>query len=133
MFCVRPPSPPEAVALSDFIRRPYWVPLKEQLMTMRLETPPEVLPPMETPWPVPKLQLVTTVSEDVPAVLPSAMLSSPSLIEEFSTRQFVPIRSMPSVLGEKPGALIVIPWTVTLPVVLLNTICMEGEFSKVAF
>src|SRR5580698_600884 len=102
-----PPSPPELLALSDFIRMPYCVPLNVQFTTVRFETPPEVLLPIDRPCPKPKLQLVTSVPEDVPAVLPSAMQSSPSLMKLFSTRQFVPMRSMPSVLGDEPEVLIV--------------------------
>src|SRR5215469_1098318 len=99
-FCVMPPEPPELVALSDLRRMPNCVPLNVQFATTRFETPRAVLLPMESPWPNPKAQLVTIVYQDVPPVLPRAMQSSPSLIEQSLTRTLVPSRSMPSVLGE---------------------------------
>src|ERR1051326_2484100 len=43
----------------------------------------------------------------------TAMLSSPTEIEQFWIRKFVPAGSMPSVFGELPGALMVTPKTVT--------------------
>src|SRR5580698_3816974 len=88
---------------------------------------------MDIPWPVPKAQLVTIVFQDVPPVLPRAMQSSPSLNVQPFTKTLVPIRSMPSVLGEVPIVLLVIPWMVMLASEPLNIICMEGGFSKVTF
>src|ERR1700722_8020661 len=128
-----PPAPGELDALSDFIRMPYCVPVNEHAPTTKFETPLDVLPPMESPWPDPKMQFVIMMPEHVPPVLPSAMLSSPSLMLQFCTRQLVPIKSIPSVFGELLGVLIVIPWMVTLPVAFLKVRCIEGEFCSSTF
>ncbi len=69
-----PPS-----ARSDFRRMPYWVPLKVQLVTSTLLTPPLVMLPMERPCPVPKLQ-PETVTPLVVLEPPIWTRSSPSLI-----------------------------------------------------
>jgi hypothetical protein len=64
---------------SDLSRIPYWVPLKVQLLTSMLLTPPEVMLPMERPWPVPKVQPVTVIPLQV-LEPPTWTRSSPSLI-----------------------------------------------------
>ena len=51
IWVVVPPS-----VLFDLRRRPYWVPVKTQLFTCTLVTPPLVILPMERPWPVPNVQ-----------------------------------------------------------------------------
>src|SRR5215468_2073035 len=131
-FCTMPPR-----SLSDLIRMPLSVLLKVQLMTVRLETPPEVLLPMETPCPSPKVQLVITTSTEAEALLPSATLSSPTLILQLRMTALVSAKSMASVLcdgligSEEDGAAIVTPSMVTFPALPLMIMCMDGELEKV--
>ena len=61
----------------------------------------------------------------------ATMLSSPSATEQFCTRKFVPATSMPSVLGDVPGALMVTPKSVTLLLAPLNARWKFGEFRNV--
>jgi len=44
------------------MRMPLAVPVNVQLLTSRSNTPPESMLPMETPWPVPNVQLETVMS-----------------------------------------------------------------------
>src|ERR1035438_10914826 len=98
---------------------------------------------MDTPCPLPKVQLVTRVSDvGAPLLLvPRAMLSSPTLILQSCTRQFVPTRSIPSVLCDcnkvgtpvEGGALSVMPRIVMLPPLPLNTMFCFGAFERVTF
>jgi len=64
-FCAIPPAPGDLAALSDFMRMPYSVPLNEQLVTVKFDTPPAVLLPIDTPCPTPNTQLVTRMSVDI--------------------------------------------------------------------
>jgi hypothetical protein len=84
---------------------PYWVPLKVQLLTEMLLTPPDVWLPMESPCPVPKVHPVIVIPAATAEDPPMAITSSPSLILQFSMLMLVPVTSMPSVLGEMLDAL----------------------------
>src|SRR3954452_10109153 len=104
-------------------------------MTVMFETPPEVKLPMDTPWPAPKVQLVIMMSAETDALLPTATLSSPTLMLQLRMMQFVSARSMASVLwdggeAEDEGARMVTPSMVTLPAFPLMTRNGDGELEK---
>ena len=99
---------------SHFMRMPLTVPLKPQLMTVKFVMPSVTVLPMETPCPLPKTQLLMTKPLSGP-VDPRAMLSSPTLMLQFTIKQFVPTKSMPSVLGEVEAAVSVRLLMVMLP------------------
>src|SRR6266576_2079190 len=125
-------------SLSDLIRLPLSVRLNVQLMTVMFETPPDVKLPMETPCPSPKVQFVMTMSAEADALLPTATLSSPTLILQLRITAFVSAKSIASVLCEglvgsdEDGALILTPSIVTFPARPLMTRCATGELEKVA-
>src|ERR1017187_2610377 len=105
-FCIPPPR-----SRSVLILTPYSVPVHEQLLTIKLFTPPWVKLPIDTPCPVPNVQLETvmSVAGELP---PISRSSSPVLIEQFRIRTLVEVISAPSVLCESNGVLIVMPWIV---------------------
>src|SRR5579871_1630639 len=119
-----PPS-----VLLDLSRRPYWVPLKVQLSTSTLLTLPLVMLPMESPWPLPKVQPVTVMP--LQALEPPICTTSPSLMKQFLMLTLVPRRSMPSVLGEGQGAVMERPWARMLVPLPRNWIWNLGEFCTV--
>jgi len=103
MSCTYPPR-----SLSDLMRMPFTAPFMVQLITVMFETPPlSVKLPMEMPWPVPYVLLVSNTPEQPP---PTVKSSSPSLMSQFCTRIFVPETSHASVLGELAGARMITFW-----------------------
>src|ERR1039458_8247860 len=119
---------------------PYSVPLNVQLLTSRSCTPrtsPTIWVwmrlPIDTPWPVPKVQLDTVMFAAAAALPPISMLSSPSLIEQFRMSTLVEARSIPSVLGESKGVLIVTSWIVRFWLLPFSIRWNVGGFCSVTF
>ena len=115
MSSTRPPR-----VRSDLMRMPLSVFSNVQFFTRTLRTPPTVSLPIDIPWPCLNVQSVTVMSSQANsrpfAFLPDlmAMLSSPQSIVQpvIVTRRHM-LGSMPSVLGDRSGARIVMPLTVT--------------------
>src|SRR5579859_5395167 len=127
MFCTKPPR-----SVSDFMRMPLVVLLNVQLLTSRSCTPPDVMLPIDTPCPAPNVQFETVMSA-ARALPPISILSSPSLMKELRISTLVEAMSIPSVLGESHGVLMVIPWMVIPALLPFNMRWNVGGFCRVTF
>ena len=115
---------------SVLILIPYCVPFHTQLLTVRLLIPLCVGLPIDTPCPLPNVQLEIMMSDERAELLPIWILSSPSLIEQPWINTFVEARSIPSVLAVFDAVLILMFCIVRLMLPLCTMIWNVGAFCR---